>query len=278
MGYFRNFRKIGYDLEGNGIRQTLTNLTSSVAISSALIDNAAFYSYVGINDGERMEQLSHRVYGTTDYYWTFLLINKNLKNIWNDWPKSNAQIFEYSSYKYPGVAVLVNTQDLYTTNTSGVTTSKFNIGDEVHTGNVVSGVGVVTNIYANQGYIEVLPNYYCKDPKNSSYEGSAVDCKLSGGKWIQCALKDNELTTLVNTTTGHNITANSIVNHHDAPHHYVDLDTSNIVSSHTPVSKTPVSNLEYEEWMNDNNRQIRIIKPEYISDIVKEFNHEISKA
>lgn len=284
MGYFSKFKRIAYDIEGNGVKQSLVNLTSNVAISSKLIDNVSFYSYVNVHDGERMEQLSYRIYGTVDFYWTFILVNKNLKNIWNDWPKSNAQIDEYVSFKYPGTAVLINPMDLYRTEyyNSSDMVAKFKVGDEVYSGNPITKKAVVINIHANQGYIELEPLHYCSNISNPDAsinpQSSRDNCIQVGGKWKQCDLNSDTAAVLSSSVTIDSITASAIVDHKFAPHHFIDVDTSNIVSSVAAVNKTPITNLEYESWINDTNRKIRVIKPQYIHDIAKEFNKEISKA
>ena len=311
MGYFSKFNRIGYEINGDGSIQALVNLTSSVAISTALIDNVAFYNYVTVNDGERMEQLSQRLYGTPDYYWSFLLINPNLKNIWNDWPKGNQQLLEYCDRKFPDIAAVISD--------SSLNSSKFSIGDCVYFDDKINPSGIdhgrqgkVESIYTNNGYIVLEPVYRCSDETSQDKD----TCEAAGASWsasdlvTQFSGNDNievigqicqntstleELTdengdiikypyidqTTCNAKAGYNwvitkLACDKIVNHKDAPHHYIEDATGNVVST-ASAGVTPISHYEFEEWLNDKNRQIKIIKPEFIRDIVKEFEKEIGK-
>ena len=55
-------------------------------------------------DGERPDHLSQRLYGTPIYHWTFLLLNPQIKNIWDDWPMAFNQLIEYCTNKYQYLA------------------------------------------------------------------------------------------------------------------------------------------------------------------------------
>ena len=92
MAYFKNFQKVDYDLRGNGYYQEMTNLSHFARITSKYLDDISLYEYVHVQDGERPDNLSMRLYGTPDYYWTFMLINQHIVNIYEDWPKSNDEL------------------------------------------------------------------------------------------------------------------------------------------------------------------------------------------
>ena len=66
----------------------------------------------------------------------------------------------------------------------------------------------------------------------------------------------------------------SIISQQAAPKHHLD-DEGNIVSQTSET--TVVTNFEFEEWVNDANRTIRVIKPELITKIVAEFEKEIPR-
>jgi len=158
MSYFKNFKNIDYDLNADGIADTIVNLTNMVAVSKSLIDNAGFYSFVDVLDGERPEQFSHRLYQSTAYYWTFLLVNKSIQNIWNDWPMSSTQLQEYCEAKYNDTALLcenwIITRDIDGNIISTIETmaDKFKVGDVVN-GVLTGATGTIKEIHTNNGYI-----------------------------------------------------------------------------------------------------------------------------
>ena len=92
--YFSSIRNVAIDVDGPGNVDSLKNLTAKAKISDELINNAGFYQTVEIIDGERPDLLSQRLYGTSKYHWTFLLLNPQIKNIWDDWPMSSSQLVE----------------------------------------------------------------------------------------------------------------------------------------------------------------------------------------
>lgn len=60
-------------------------------------------------------------------------------------------------------------------------------------------------------------------------------------------------------------------------HHYEDID-GNIVfegSSGGPVGSFPVTNFDYESSLNEQKRRIKILKPQYLNDIVSEFEDKL---
>jgi hypothetical protein len=267
MGYFNKFKRTAYDIDGTGTYQPLVNLTSNVAISNKLIENIAFYANVAVGDGERMEQLSYRLYGTPSYYWTFLLINKNIKNIWNDWPKSNYQILEYCSKKYDGVAGIVKDKSL--------TSATFSVGEEVYTSDINYAKATVESIHTNEGYIVLSPMAYCYGNGDDDNKAACIE---SGGVWkVPNLLSDQSVTIKSILDSSKFIEVESIVKHMDAPHHH--LDENNMIETYDIGGSliTAVSLFEYERYMNDNNRMIRAVKPEHINALVKEFEKEIGK-
>ena len=300
MGYFRKFNRMAYDLEGNGIKTAVVNLSSSVVMSQRLIDNISVYNKVLINNGERVEQLSQRLYGTPEYYWTFILMNPKLKNIWNDWPKSNKQLQEYCINKYPGFAGIIEVD----------CTCNIKVGEIVYQTSDPANKGIVKCIDINNGFIAIEPINYCSTDKvngnlNPCFDDlpdvditcpiktTRLDCT---GTWYTSNFLDiiqesrgldangNEIfvdiysdapLNITGETSGNSVTFSSIVYHYDAPHHHVDQSTMSVISKTS--TSVPISNIEFESWINDKNRTIRVIRPEIIAEIADQFEREISK-
>jgi len=100
MAFFEQFPKLKYDTNLDGIQNDLTDIFRYVDVIEDIADDIYGYSFAEINDGERPDQLSQRLYGTPDYYWTFFITNDQLKNGLTDWPKSSNELDDYINYIY----------------------------------------------------------------------------------------------------------------------------------------------------------------------------------
>ena len=134
--YFNSIRNANIDIDGSGNIDLIKNLTAKAKISNALINNAGYYQTVEVIDGERPDHLSKRLYNTEQYHWTFLLLNPQIKNIWDDWPMKYSQLVEYCTNKYQYLAG----------DTDDSLVDKFTLGETV-TGGVSGATGILKEIH-----------------------------------------------------------------------------------------------------------------------------------
>ena len=142
--YFSGIEDVAIDVDGSGNLDVLKNLTAKAKVSDELLNSGGFYETVSIIDGERPDLLSKRLYNTEIYHWTFLLLNPQIKNIWDDWPMSSTQLLDYCTNKYQYLCADTDT-DL---------NNKFKLGETV-TGSVSSATGTVKEIHVNLGYVTI---------------------------------------------------------------------------------------------------------------------------
>jgi hypothetical protein len=74
---------------------------------SPLDDKSLFYTYQ-IIEGEKPEDISYKVYGSTQYYWTIFLTN-NLFDVNYDFPLSSLELTETIKEKYGSIQNAYNT-------------------------------------------------------------------------------------------------------------------------------------------------------------------------
>lgn len=87
--FFSRFPTIDYNMDGRGSLLTLTDITKSVDVNDIYANNATYYTYHDIQDGERPDTVSYRLYSNPNYYWTFFIINNELRTgLNNSWPLS----------------------------------------------------------------------------------------------------------------------------------------------------------------------------------------------
>ena len=230
--YFKNIKNVAIDVDGSNNFDKLKNLTAKAKVSNALINNAGYYQTIEVIDGERPDHLSKRLYNTDDYHWTFLLLNSHLKNIWDDWPMKYSQLVEYCTEKYQYLAA----------DTDDDLNNKFTLG-EVVTGSVSNATGTLKEIHVNMGYLVIE--------------------KLTGTFTVTGE-------TVNGVSSADSVTCNFIKSQAYAPHHHVDDSTGAWVPRRL-AGTTAYSYIDYESAVTEQNRNLKVIKPEHISSVAREF-------
>ena len=230
--YFNSIRNVNIDIDGSGNIDLMKNLTAKAKISNALINNAGYYQTVEVIDGERPDHLSQRLYGTSIYHWTFLLLNPQIKNIWDDWPMKYSQLVEYCTNKYQYLVADTDT-DL---------NNKF-ILDETVTGSISSAIGIVKEIHVNMGYLVI--------------EKTSGTFTVTGE-------------TISGVDSQDSAACNFIKSQAYAPHHHTDDSTGEWVPRRA-AGTTGFTYIDYESAVTEQNRNLKIIKPEHISSVAREF-------
>lgn len=251
--YFTLFPQVEYP-SADGTNRTLVDITKFSRLGSTLLDDITYYSYYNIQDDERPDQVSTKLYGTPDYYWTFFLMNDHLKNVYEDWPRSSQHFLDYIEDKYPYWACMTN-DDLAigpeTSSQSGQ--SLFSISD--NTNDVVefvdsNGAVVATGLLKS---------------KHPSYGYVVVD--VTDGNPL---LADS----LYQDSTGDSVNLSEVIKRYNAPKYWINRGNGEITLKRT----AGVEAYTYYQWESDENikkASIKVIKPEYIGEVVKEFKREM---
>ncbi len=235
--YFKSITDVAIDVDGSGNVDLLKNLTAKAKVSDDLLNNAGFYQTIEVVDGERPDHLSQRLYNTSQFHWTFLLLNPQIKNIWDDWPMSSNQLLEYCTNKYQYLAA----------DTDDSLVDKFKIGETV-TGGVSGATGVIKQIHVNLGYVVI--------------EKTAGTFNITGE-------------SIVGLTSTDSAQCNFIKSQAYAPHHHVDSSGNWVIRAASGT--TPYTYIDYESAVAEQNRNIKVIKPENISDVARKFAAAMSR-
>ena len=230
--YFKNIKNVAIDVDGSNNLDKLKNLTAKAKVSDDLINNAGFYQTVEIIDGERPDHLSKRLYNTDEYHWTFLMLNPQIKNIWDDWPMKYSQLVEYCTEKYQYLAA----------DTDDDLNDKFTLG-EVVTGSVSNATGTLKEIHVNMGYLVI--------------EKISDTFTITGE-------------TINGVSSADSVTCNFIKSQAYAPHHHTDDSTGEWVPRRL-AGTTRFTYIDYESAVTEQNRNLKVIKPEHISSVAREF-------
>jgi len=96
MSFLINFPATKYTVNGTEI--DIPDIFRSVALNQDKIDAASAYQVYTI-DEQRPDQLSTELYGSTDYHWTFFVLNPQLRQAW---PYGFDSFNKYVDGKYNG--------------------------------------------------------------------------------------------------------------------------------------------------------------------------------
>jgi hypothetical protein len=107
MAFFQQFPTIEYDLQETNELSTRFDIFRHVDVLNAQSDDFTSYLYYEIKDGERPDIVSYKLYDTTDYYWTFFIINDFLQAGFNEWYKSSFDFHRGLELEYDDHGALI---------------------------------------------------------------------------------------------------------------------------------------------------------------------------
>tara|TARA_B110000858_G_C17806569_1_gene478312 strand:- start:2836 stop:4140 length:1305 start_codon:yes stop_codon:yes gene_type:complete len=108
MRFFSQFPKVPYSFDEftPTIDTSVIDIYRYVDVNRDITSDLAAYLTYSIKDGERPDQVSHKLYKTPDYHWTFFIINELLKDGIQNWPKSYVELNTYLNKTYGSYSVL----------------------------------------------------------------------------------------------------------------------------------------------------------------------------
>ena len=237
--YFKNFRFAEYKFGDNTNIDLFNNITQYVDLIDQVRNNISFTEKYNILSGDRPDVVSHKLYGTMDYYWTFYLMNEHVRL--SGWPLNNDEILDQLKSKYPN-RVLTTTSEIG---------ALFPVGQVIE-GQSSSAIGEIVkrNLDLGQLFVKLTQGTKFTAGETISY----VDTSATGSP------------TRTLSITGE-------TEQYNAVHHYedngvqVDIDPF----SGPGVSLTPITYRDRLESRNDALKEIVVIRPSEITTIVSEF-------
>ena len=241
MLYFNEFGKTTYKFGDEVDPVIFQNVSIYSDVVDQVKDSVSFLNIHTIQEGFRPDQVSIQLYGTSLYYWTFYLMNDNIRE--QGWPLIRHELEAYTRKSFPNTVLTIRDTNLPTT---------FKVGQTV-TGGTSSASGKIIKRNLDLGQIVI--------------EG---DLAFTQG---------GELLTSVNSS-GVSETLSSVSSSKEylAAAYYVD-GSSNIVDI-DPVTGpgallTEKTNEDIYFAVNESLRQIKVIKPSQITNIITSFKRSI---
>lgn len=249
MSYFSKFKKGSFRV-GDRVIETV-NIAHYTQLLEKLADNITFYSYYTVVNGDRLDVISEKLYGTPDYYWTIILLNKDVVNTYEDLPKEyNNELIRYLEGKYPGYALKLKAKVFDEATNTEITQDLAGKFDMLETVTFSDYSGIVSGKYPSLGYLSI--NLTSSDP-----------------------FPMNQEFTLTGQTSGDSIVIANSMPRYMAPHHYEDSDGQWVLWTNQSSSITSI--LEYESAINDERSQLKVIRPDKIYSVVSEFERQMRR-
>lgn len=249
MSYFNFFPRTDYRFGDELNPDRFRNISVYADVIDQLKDNIAFYYDYNIEEGERPDQLSDKIYGIPTYHWTFFLLNDNIRE--GGWPLSNADLIAKAEATYPHTTLTTKTQ-ITTVNRSVQENSIFQVGRTV-SGNTSGATATIDHRHLDLGQIVVR----------------GVNGTFIAGETVSSVNADGDTETIL-------LESASI--EYNAAHHYentagevVDIDPT-VGPSAFLVEVTFLDRLVAR---NDDLKQIRVIKPSAIEEVSRSFREAI---
>ena len=235
--YFQKFPQTFYTLDNAETLQIIQNLLLRGVFNQQIKDNFAIFDEYDVRDLETPEIVAYKFYGSSNLHWVILHINEILDPRF-DWPLSQLNLRNYVEAKYE--------------NSEGVHHYE-NDSEKIVNGNVLITTTVSSNNFSSFNVGDVIVN---------------VNNDENGKGYITSITSAN--TGIVTVTQGgfstgdrFRLSANANV--------FADITAT------TSIEGTIVTNFIFEERENESKRRIRIIKPEFVDVIVRDFEEKIGE-
>ena len=270
MSFFKQFPKIEYDFNRTGVKQNMVDLFRSVRPLPSFLDNYSAYKFYEIKNGERPDIVSQRIYGSSQYYWTFFVINDFLHDGYRAWPMSQEDLFDYIAKEYEGYVIETNpvitrdTDQLITDHRNSLA-GRFTLGETI-TGATSGATGTLTSKITDLSQLIV-----------QNVTGAFIGDQTPG-------LNTTEL--VVGGTSEDSVSTYNVYKYAEAPYYYHRTDdadkkpvtnANHIVGGVDALHLSYVSNRSHIIEENDERTKIRIIDPAYVEQFVDQFEELINE-
>tara|TARA_R100000541_G_scaffold3981_1_gene11249 strand:+ start:725 stop:1486 length:762 start_codon:yes stop_codon:yes gene_type:complete len=246
MSFFRNFPLAAYKFGDEENFSLFQNISAYVNIIDELRDDLSYYTTEFVQDYDRPDSFSYKLYGTTEFYWTFYYLNDDIRE--SGWPLPQQDLLPKAKLDYP-----------HRTITTTAEISKTFLPGHTCTGSLSGSTGIVVKRYMDLGQIIV------ESPDNFN-AGETITPSINGVAQVaDVAIVKSEVAQF-----------NSVHHYENAAGDFVDigLAPSGTGTGNFPTvsSFTPVTYFERITAKNDALREINVLKPNIAAQVKTEFN------
>jgi hypothetical protein len=239
MTYFRTFAPVNYKFGNEKTPDVFQNITLYADIVNQIKEQILLYDDYYIQDDERPDQVSMKLYGTPDYYWTFWLANPSIREF--GWPLSPKGAYDLSVSRYKSIVLTTRT----------VLTDKFKIGQTV-TGSTSGATATIDHreLDLGQVYLRNVTGTFNGTEQVTSTNGSSVET----------------------------ITLAAVSPQYNAARYYQNASKERVDIDPTTGPGAQITEVTWGEDLiahNEKLRQIRIIRSGDVSEVASSFRRAV---
>lgn len=250
--YFKFFPITKYRFGDEETTVAFQKINAYVDLVDQVRDISTFYQIHNIDEFERPDTLSYRLYGKTTYDWTFFLLNEKLRI--QGWPMSSLDLYDISKKYYPNIVLNTNHNIAYTKN--------IKVGDTVRAFSDGNQTGVVKRIDYDMGQVFVERSSFFTPQTNGFIINTNSDLDISLAVPYQNQVRQYN-------AVHHYELEGETVDYLDNTEAQTSVDT---LTFKDKTSLTPVTYTERLVEINREQKRINVFKPNLIEKIVGEFN------
>lgn len=278
--YFNFFPKTLYSLEDNtNDLVSVTNIISRFSFENSLKENtSAFYEYE-IRDSDTPEIIARKYYDHVERHWIVLLFNDIIDPQF-DWPLSDENFIKYVTKKYSKiVSVTINSGGTGYSNGYINVESSNGIGEGANIYYTVNSTGAINNVFIVSGGTN-----YMETPTLNVSGGSGANLTATVTNGLSWARNINNVESyykIITTTSNYDgvehvetlkITKEDYANTGTSSTNYTLQNGETVTRKITTKYETY---FDYEQKLNEQKRKIRLLKPEFVPAVEKEFKRVI---
>ena len=294
MSYFSKFPKVLYSTSlGVPNPKAAVNIIAKANFLSETVNNTSIFYEYSVKDGERPEDIAAKMYKDPQKHWIVLLSN-NITDPQYDWVLSMRAFEDYVNKKYSSITFALNPSETFNTS--------YTVGETVYQGSSIDKADCVGTVVSSNNTAKTLTIKFADQvfANNANVTGasSSVTHKVvgitynnDGYNWASNTNYYFQVTEIASNnadfkkiTTKYQVSANDynwstdsiIVRNTNTSYSntYVLVDGSSLTVNTTIA---PVSYYDHELNLNEEKRNIIIIKPTFVPSIENELRKLMSK-
>ena len=271
--FFNKFPTVEYDIYENGRYQLMSNIFRQVRVKNKRIDSSIAYTYVYANE-DRPDQLSYRLYDTTEYYWTFFMLNEHLAWGMKNWHMGHSVLDDYidKTYAYHNIRLYRMADDDINYNSIQ---DKYAIGYYMY-GETSGAVGRITGRHYDSNSLD-----FVYESTEEFIEWEHIMIVNLGNRYVD--LRYVDWGYVLSTETVEDIWDKyDIRTGRNAVRYWWDYDIKQKHNNYEHFDLTVdspygvVTNEVYETEMNDQRNKVRVLRKEYIDEFSMEFRRLVN--
>lgn len=240
MAFFKNFNTVDYFFGNEKTSDKFQNISLYADVIDQVKNDITLYQDYHVLPGERPDQVSMKLYDRPDFYWTFFLVNDELREF--GWPLSNQEAFELAKKRYHNTVITTRT----------VLTDKFKPEQTI--------TGATSGASATIDHRELdLGQLYLRNQTGT----------FSSGEQVTSTNGDGDVET---------ITINAVSPQYNAARHYINASKELVDIDPTAGPGAQITEVTWADHLIEHNESlqgIRIIQPQQINTVVDSFKRAV---